>query len=308
MWVEKYRPEKIDNIVSQEAFTSLAKVWVIEPESMPHLLFYGQAGVGKTSAALALSREILGDGFNSNFLELNASNDRRLETVRMTIGGFASTNSLGDIPYKICLLDEIDGMTKSAQEALKRIMEKYHNNVRFILTCNKRSKIIDPIASRCKSILFNPITLEDGEHLVKGVLMAEGLTVDTTFLIQHLETYGGDIRKALNGLETLFKKGALLPIMDNKREYSELLYALDSGDVNAAHDDVLALLKGGSTIEEMCDSMHDEIISSRKFNNSKKYNYLRIIGETQYRGMAMTPRVLASWMIAQIKQMKQKEK
>ena len=135
LWTEKYRPKTLRDIKGQEAFVMDAEVWV-EERNMPNVLLYGNAGTGKTGAGLALARSILGEGAKDNFVEVNASDDRRLEVIRTTIKTVAQSGTIGNVPFRICLLDEMDGMTKDAQNALKRIMERYSSNIRFIITCN----------------------------------------------------------------------------------------------------------------------------------------------------------------------------
>ena len=148
LWTEKYRPSKLSDIAGQEHFVLDAEQWVLE-NNMPNVLAYGMQGTGKTGAAIALAKSMLRDTFKDNFFEVNASDDRRLETVRTTIKQVAqSGTSLGDASFRIMLLDEMDGMTSDAQNALKRIMERYANNIRFIITCNDKSRIIFPLQSR----------------------------------------------------------------------------------------------------------------------------------------------------------------
>ena len=137
LWTEKYRPNKIIDIVGQTEFCEDA-IAFCNANEMPNILIHGPQGTGKTSAGIALGKSILKDEFEFNFLEVNASDDRKLETVRTKIKEFASTGKMGDSPFKICLLDEIEGMTIDAQNALKRIMERYSSNIRFIVTCNDR--------------------------------------------------------------------------------------------------------------------------------------------------------------------------
>ena len=122
LWVEKYRPQRIDEIVGQDKFVLDAKGW-INNQSMPNVLLAGRAGIGKTAAAISLGKEMLGRDFESNFTEINASDDRKLETVRTTIRTIAEQGVIGEVGFRIIFLDEMDGMTRDAQFALRRVME-----------------------------------------------------------------------------------------------------------------------------------------------------------------------------------------
>ena len=148
IWIEKYRPNNLSEVVGQEAVTTRLKNYVKE-SSMPHLLFAGPAGIGKTTSALALAREMFGELWKHNLHELNASDERGIDVVRGKIKEFARTAPLGETGFKIIFLDEADALTGAAQAALRRTMEKYSRTCRFVMSCNFSSKIIDPIQSRC---------------------------------------------------------------------------------------------------------------------------------------------------------------
>ncbi|NLO77707.1 MAG: replication factor C small subunit, partial [Methanomicrobiales archaeon] len=155
IWIEKYRPMVLDDIVGQDEIISRLKSYVISG-NLPHLLFTGNAGIGKTTSAIALAREFFGDTWQMNFRELNASDERGIDVVRNQIKQFARTAALGGAEFKILFLDEADALTTDAQAALRRTMESYASNCRFILSCNYSSKIIDPIQSRCAIYRFRP--------------------------------------------------------------------------------------------------------------------------------------------------------
>lgn len=200
IWIEKYRPSNLSEVVGQTPITDRLKNYVKE-RSMPHLLFAGPAGTGKTTCALALAKELFGELWKHNLHELNASDERGIDVVRGKIKEFARTAPLGEDGFKIIFLDEADALTGAAQAALRRTMEKYSRTCRFVMSCNFSSKIIDPIQSRCAVFRFRPLKAEDVERYLKFVAVKEELNIDKeayeslTYLAQ------GDLRRAINGLQ-----------------------------------------------------------------------------------------------------------
>ena len=200
IWIEKYRPMKLADIVGQDDIIERLESYV-KTGNLPHLLFTGNAGVGKTTAAIALAREFFGESWQMNFRELNASDERGIDVVRTQIKQFARTSPLGGSSFKILFLDEADALTSDAQAALRRTMENYAMTCRFILSCNYSSKIIDPIQSRCAIYRFRPLDKTAIAKEIHRIARSENLTV-TDDAIQAI-TYiaQGDMRKAINALQ-----------------------------------------------------------------------------------------------------------
>jgi replication factor C small subunit len=200
IWIEKYRPAKLAEMVGQDEIVERLESYV-KSGSMPHLLFTGSAGVGKTTAAVALAREFFGEGWHTNFRELNASDERGIDVVRNQIKQFARTSPLEGAPFKILFLDEADALTPDAQAALRRTMESYAASCRFILSCNYSSKIIDPIQSRCAIYRFRPLDRAAIAEEIRRIAGREGLTVSEKAIDAIAYIAQGDMRKAVNALQ-----------------------------------------------------------------------------------------------------------
>ena len=301
LWTEKYRPAELSRIIGQEHFILDAETWA-ESRIMPNILLYGNSGTGKTAAGIALSNSILGKDAKDNFFEINASDDRKLETVRTSIKSIAQSGSIGDVPFKIIMLDEMDGMTSDAQNALKRIMERYANNVRFIITCNDKSKIIFALQSRCANYHFKTLSNEVILDAVKSLLTSEGLEnkYDDKSLYAFIGSFNGDLRRAITELQAAASSDnpLKLQVQLGLKEYENIIDEIINKNTNAIsllHN----LLYDGRSVKEICVGMHDVIIES-KMDNNTKYKFLRVIGESEWRSTNLTPRVLVSWMIGQL--------
>ncbi len=198
-WVEKYRPEKLVGVVGQPEITRRLEQYV-KNKNLPHLLFSGQAGVGKTSAAVAMAKELFGKNFSQNFLELNASDARGIDVVRSTIKEFARTLAF-DTNFKIIFLDESDALTADAQQALRRTMEKYTKTARFVLSCNFSSRIIEPIQSRCVIFRFKALSAKHMGERLDVIAKEEGLKTSDKAMEAIIYVAQGDLRKAINVLQ-----------------------------------------------------------------------------------------------------------
>jgi replication factor C small subunit len=200
IWIEKYRPKKLEEIVGQDEVMKRLRSYV-KSRNLPHLLFSGPPGVGKTAAALSIARELFGETWMNNFTELNASDERGIDVVRNKIKNFARTAPLGEAEFKIIFLDEADALTSDAQSALRRTMEKYTGSCRFILSCNYSSKIIEPIQSRCAVYRFKPISSVAVEERVKHIAKEENVTLTDDGLEAIRYVAAGDMRRAINALQ-----------------------------------------------------------------------------------------------------------
>ena len=288
IWTEKYRPQKLDEVINQRHVIERLKVWVKE-KSIPNMLFAGSAGVGKTTTALALAREVFGSHWKENFLELNASDERGIDIVMGKIKDFARIMPLGT-DFKIIFLDEADALTPEAQQALRRTIEKYTNVCRFILSCNFSSRIIEPIQSRCVVFRFKALTKDDVGEYVKRIADAEKLDIDGEAAGTIYEIVEGDLRGVANLLQvcsthTKITKDVVYEV-SSKAKPQDIRLMLDillAGSFDDARKQLFNLIiNQGLSGEDIIKEIHKQLFLL-PLQEKAKVELLEKIGETEFR-------------------------
>lgn len=306
MWVEKYRPKSLSDVVNQTDIIASLGELIKDPADMPHLLFSGSAGVGKTTTALCIARQILGEHAPDYTLELNASDERGIGMVREKVKRFSRYAGMADVPFKIIILDEADEMTADAQTALRRIIEDTARICRFVIIANNVSKIIDPIQSRCAAFKFTAVPKEDVVARLAEIAKKEKVDSDAKGLEAVYEYSEGDLRHAINLMQATASLGGITA--ENVRASAGLTKTSDvdgvleaalAGRVAEAREKMIELTR----VYGMSESDFLKYVNAAVFKSERKNlgEILGIIAKYDYRVLVgANPEIQLSAMLAEL--------
>ena len=267
IWTEKYRPKTFEEVVGQDEVVKRVKA-LTNSMNIPHLLFAGPAGTGKSTLALIVVKDLFGENWRENYLELNASDERGINIVREKVKNFARTKSLGNVPFKVIFLDEADALTPEAQQALRRTMENYAQTCRFVMSCNYSSKIIDPIQSRCAVFRFKLLEKKDVKKVLENISKNEKVEIEEGAIEAIYEGSDGDCRRSINFLQSTASISPkitqdLVKAMISETKPKDVRVVLDyalSGDFENAKNKLLDLmLKKSISGQDIIKAIQKEI-------------------------------------------------
>jgi len=320
MWIEKYRPRTLEEVVNQKETVEGLRALLKNAATMPHFLFAGPPGTGKSTVALCIARKLMGENYRSLVLELNASDERGIGVVRERIKGFSQIiqNAPSGVQFGLVILDECDEMTKDAQTALRRIMETASRTCRFILICNYQSGIIEPIQSRCSVFRFRQLEESEAMSYLERICKAETIDADPKVLKRILELSEGDLRRAVNYLQvvaTSAKGGRLdssalekfLPQAQSDLIHEMLKLAVQ-GDFLKSRNTMYELMgKYGVSGREIIRAANREINRVPELDGEKQVEVVRALGEYDFRlTQGANEDIQLSAMLAQLAQIGRK--
>jgi replication factor C small subunit len=290
MWAEKYRPKSLNKIINQKEIVDRLQSFV-KAKNVPHCIFAGPPGTGKTTAALCLAKDLYGKGYREHLMELNASDERGIKIVRETVKTFARTRSIGEIPFKILILDEADNMTSDAQQALRRTMERFTETCRFIMIANYSGKIIEPLQSRCAPFRFSYMSQEDQDRYLRHIIEEENVKILDEGYDAIFEVSEGDLRKATNTLQAAASMGKVIDPETvysvigraNPADVNEMIKTAMKGDFLEARKKLREMiLKYGVAGSDIIKQIHTEIFRSM-LPDSWKVTLSEAVGEADFR-------------------------
>jgi replication factor C small subunit len=296
MWTERYRPKSLTDVVNLKNVVVSLKAFLETPSTIPHLLFTGRPGTGKTAIALCITRELFGSNWRSLTLELNASDDRGIKMIRDRVKNFSRYNrgSLTDIPFGIVILDECDQMTTAAQTALRRIMETSSRTSRFILIANYSSKIIEPLQSRCAIFRFHPLKQEDMAKRIRYIAEKEKINLAEEAVGAIIEFSYGDLRRAINLLQTsavfnndknISYQTVINIVGQTDPKYIQIMLnkALGGEFIDARERLYDIIIKQGISGIDIIKQIHRELYKIPNLSTTEKADLVRIVGEYDFR-------------------------
>jgi replication factor C small subunit len=308
MWVEKYRPSDLAELVDQVTIKQRLKHLLEKKVQLPHLLFAGPPGSGKTTTAMILAKQLLGEHWRDYTLSLNASDERGIDVVRERIKTFARfADRREGIPFRLAILDECDEMTNDGQTALRRIMEENSEHTRFILICNYSSGIIEPLQSRCAILRFQRLDEASVVEHLKSIAKKEKLkhSGDAVFGAIY-EATQGDLRQAINLIQTASASGEIttdsvksVSGASIKARVAEIIGLAIEGDFDAARTKMVELTRVYGIPERDFLRFANESLSSLKVPDMAKA--ISILAEYDYRLVqGSQPELQLTAMLAQL--------
>jgi replication factor C small subunit len=290
VWTEKYRPKKFEDMVGQEEIIKRVHS-LVNSMNIPHLLFAGPAGTGKSTLALIVVKQLFGESWRENYLELNASDERGIDVVRQKVKDFARTKAISNVPFKVIFLDEADALTREAQQALRRTMENYTSTCRFIMSCNYSSKIIDPLQSRAVVFRFQLLEKKDIKRRIDLISEREGLSITSSAFDALYEASEGDCRRVINLLQaTASISPNITPDLVNtivsKAKPSDIKIVIDyalTGDFQNSREKLLdIMLKESISGQDVIKAIQKEIWNLQ-IDNALKVKLTEKTGEIEFR-------------------------